>query len=176
MAHAEARGAERSRGSDTDGGRTDGGGPVVVEAVLRASRVLVAVAARSLAEVAEEVTVPQYRALVVLASKGPQRVAALADALEVTPPTATRMCDRLVRKGLVRRRTAREDRREVRLSLTSEGSDLVAEVTRRRREEISRLLEQIPPASQRALVDLFDAFAAAAGEPGDGDWALGWEL
>ena len=176
MAHAEARGAEQPRGSDADGGRTDGGGPVVVEAVLRASRVLVAVAARSLAEVAEEVTVPQYRALVVLASKGPQRVVALADALEVTPPTATRMCDRLVRKGLVRRRTAREDRREVRLSLTSEGSDLVAEVTRRLREEISRLLEQIPPASQRALVDLFDAFADAAGEPGDGDWALGWEL
>jgi DNA-binding MarR family transcriptional regulator len=188
MARAEPRRAERPRdaGVDvdpldparvvTDPGDVGESGPVVVEAVLRASRVLVAVAARSLAEVAEEVTLAQYRALVVIASKGPQRVAGLADALEVTPPTATRMCDRLVRKGLVRRRTAREDRREVRLYLTSEGNDLVTEVTRRRRDEIATLLERIPPASQRALVDLFDAFADAAGEPDEGDWALGWEL
>ena len=44
----------------------------------------------------------QYRTLVVLASRGPQSAAALAEAVDVTPPTATRMCDRLVRKGLVR--------------------------------------------------------------------------
>ena len=54
-------------------------------------RVLVGLAARSLAEVAEEVTLAQYRALIVLASNGPQRVASLAEALGVTPPTATRM-------------------------------------------------------------------------------------
>ena len=41
----------------------------VVDAVLTASRVLVAVAARSLAEAAEEVTLTQYRSLVVLASR-----------------------------------------------------------------------------------------------------------
>ncbi len=160
----------------TDGGLAEPTGPTVVEAVLGASRVLVAVAARSLAEVAEEVTLPQYRALVVLASKGPQRVASLAEALEVTPPTATRMCDRLVRKGLVRRRTSREDRREVRLYLTPGGHELVAEVTRRRRDEIERLLGRIPPARQVALVELFGALAEAAGEPAEGDWALGWEL
>ena len=57
---------------------TSAGHPAVVEAVLGASRVLVAVAARSLADVAEEVTVQQYRALVVLASQGPQRVLSLA--------------------------------------------------------------------------------------------------
>src|SRR5581483_6644937 len=38
----------------------------VVDAVLRASRVLVSVAARSLAGVSDTVTLPQYRALVVL--------------------------------------------------------------------------------------------------------------
>ena len=42
----------------------------IVDAVLRASRVLVAVAARSLVGVDREVTVPQFRALVVLASRG----------------------------------------------------------------------------------------------------------
>ncbi len=146
--------------------------PEVVEAVLGASRVLVAIAARSLAEIAEEVTLPQYRALIVLAATGPQRVASLAEALGVTPPTATRMCDRLVRKGLVRRRTAREDRREVRLSLTVDGQQLVSEVTARRRSEIADLLGKIAPADQLAMVELFGRLARAAGEIPDRDWQL----
>jgi DNA-binding MarR family transcriptional regulator len=148
----------------------------VVEAVLGASRVLVAVAARSLADVGEEVTVQQYRALVVLASRGPQRVQSLAEALAVTPSTATRMCDRLVRKGLVRRRTARSDRREVRITLTGAGQDLVNDVTCRRRAEISQILAKVPLSDQAAIVDLFDKLAAAAGEKPTRDSGYGWDL
>ena len=69
-------------------------GPLVhdsmVDAVLSASRVLVAIAARSLADAGEEVTLTQYRSLVVLASRGPQSMAALAEAVAVTPATASR--------------------------------------------------------------------------------------
>ncbi|MCL4422050.1 MAG: MarR family transcriptional regulator [Actinobacteria bacterium] len=148
----------------------------VVEAVLGASRVLVAVAARSLAEVGEDVTLPQYRALVVLASKGPQRVASLAEALGVTPPTATRMCDRLVRKGLLKRRISREDRREVRLTIAPAGQELVTEVTRRRRLEIARILSKISVEDQQAMAELFGKLTRAAGEVPDQDWAVGWEL
>ena len=68
----------------------------VVDAVLRASRVLVSVAVRSLAAADHDVTLPQYRALVVLASRGPQRPTELAEALAVHPSTITRLCDRLV--------------------------------------------------------------------------------
>ena len=148
----------------------------VVEAVLGASRVLVAVAARSLADVAEEVTLPQYRALVVLGSRGPQRVASLAEALAVTPPTATRMCDRLVRKGLVTRRPSDEDRREVHLSISRAGRDLVTRVTARRRKEIASLLAGIPAEDQAAMVTIFGKLGQAAGEVPDQDWAAGWEL
>lgn len=148
----------------------------VVEAVLGASRVLVAVAARSLAGVAEEVTLPQYRALVVLASRGPQGVAALAESLAVTPPTATRMCDRLVRKGLVRRRTSSEDRRQVRLSVTATGRHLVDQITECRRQEIAKLLAGISSEDQLAMVELFTRLAEAAGEVPDQDWTVGWEL
>src|ERR1700753_1331614 len=83
----------------------------VVDAVLTASRTLVAVAARSLGAAAEDTTLAQYRALVVLASRGPQRMGDLAEALGVTPSTAGRMCDRLVRKELIRRHRARGARR-----------------------------------------------------------------
>ncbi len=148
----------------------------VVEAVLGASRVLVAVAARSLAEVAEDVTLPQYRALVVLSSRGPQRVASLAELLAVTPPTATRMCDRLERKGLIRRRSARQDRREVRVSLSPAGQELVAEVTARRRDEIAHLLDRIASDDQARMVELFGELADAAGEVADRQWVEDWEL
>src|SRR5664280_1825980 len=101
------------------------GDEAMVDAVLTDSRVLVAVAARSLADAGEEVTLTQYRSLVVLASRGPQSVAALAEAVAVTPPTASRLLERLVRKGLVRRRTDRHARRQVRRALTEAGRDLI---------------------------------------------------
>src|SRR5688572_26722022 len=94
----------------------------VVDGVLRASRALVAVAARSIAEVDDAVTLPQFRTVVALASKGPQKVGALADELGVHASTATRMCDRLVRRGLIDRETSLASRREVIVRLTAEGS------------------------------------------------------
>ena len=146
----------------------------VTDAVLTASRVLVSVAARSLAGAEEEVSLAQYRVLVVLASRGPQRLADLAEALAVQPSTATRMCDRLVRKGLVRRHRASSDRREIRLALTTPGRHLVDGVTARRRAEIARLIAAVEPDERQALVGALRALADAAGEVPEPDWALGW--
>jgi DNA-binding MarR family transcriptional regulator len=148
----------------------------VVDAVLSASRVLVAVAARSLADVAEEVTLTQYRTLVVLASRGPQSLAGLADAVGVTPATATRMCDRLVRKDLIRRRTERDDRRQLRVALTAKGRSLVDAVTGRRRQEIARIINEIPVEQQAVLVQALGRLASAAGEVPEQDWTTGWDL
>ena len=60
----------------------------VVDGVLRASRVLVGVAARSLVAVDRDVTLPQFRALVVLASRGQLNPGAFAEGLEVHLSTA----------------------------------------------------------------------------------------
>ena len=158
-----------ARSSDVDS-------EAIVDAVLSASRVLVAVAARSLGDVAEEVTLTQYRTLVVLASRGPQSLAELADAVDVTPPTATRMCDRLIKKGLIVRRHERGDRRLIRLTLAKDGRKLVDAVTQRRRTEISHLMEAIPPDQQAALVDSLQRLTAAAGEVPEQDWSTGWDL
>lgn len=148
----------------------------IVDAVLSASRVLVAVAARSLGDMAEEVTLTQYRTLVVLASRGPQSLAELAEAVDVTPPTATRMCDRLIKKGLIVRRHDRGDRRLIRLTLAKDGRELVDAVTLRRRTEISHLMEAIPRDQQAALVDSLQRLTAAAGEVPEQDWSTGWDL
>lgn len=148
----------------------------MVDAVLSASRVLVAVAARSLADIAEEVTLTQYRTLVVLASRGPQNLVGLAEAVGVTPATATRMCDRLVKKKLIVRQSEQDDRRQVRLELTKKGLKLVGAVTNRRRREIEAILSTIAPEEQTVLVQALSQFAAAAGEVPEQDWSTGWDL
>jgi len=148
----------------------------VVDAVLSASRVLVAVAARSLSDIAEEVTLTQYRTLVVLASRGPQNLVGLAEAVRVTPATATRMCDRLVKKKLIVRQSEQDDRRQVRLALTKKGVKLVGAVTDRRRREIEAILSTIAPEKQSVLVQALSQFAAAAGEVPEQDWLTGWDL
>jgi len=148
----------------------------MVDAVLTASRVLVAIAARSLADVGEDVTLTQYRTLVILASRGPQNLAALAEAVAVTPPTASRLCERLVRKGLVRRRTDRNDRRQARIALSEAGQTLVDAVTVRRRQEITDLLASIPAEEQRSVVAALRRLSAGAGEVPERDWSSGWDL
>jgi DNA-binding MarR family transcriptional regulator len=141
-----------------------------VDAVLSASRTLVAVTEKSLGTTAEDTTLAQYRALVVLASHGPQRLKGLAGALDVTPPTAGRMCDRLLRKGLIRRHRARADRREVQVSLTAAGREVVDQATARRRELLAEILGRLDPGEQSAVAAALRAFAAAAGEIPDSQW------
>ena len=144
-----------------------------VDAVLTASRTLIAVATQSLGAAAEDTTIAQYRALVVLASRGPQRMTDLAAALAVTPSTAGRMCDRLVRKGLIRRHRARADRRAVQVSVTAAGREVVDQATARRRALIAGILGRLPAAEQSAVAAALESFSAAAGEIPDSQWPAG---
>lgn len=148
----------------------------LVDAVIGASRALVAVAARSLEGLPEDVTLTQYRVLVELAARGPQRVADLALVLGVESSTATRMCDRLVRKHLVHRRRASRDRRAVRIALTAEGRELIGAVSRRRRREIGAILNRMPSRDRVVVKRALLAFADAAGAVPEQDWSLGWRI
>jgi len=149
-------------------------GSSVNDAILTASRVLVAVAARSLAAAGEDVTLSQYRALVVLCARGPQTMSALAEHLDCSPSAATRLCDRLVRKDLVDRSRPGANRREVVVGVTSAGAALVRAVTRHRRREIARIVAKMQPDAPARMLDALHAFAAAAGELPDHSWWLGW--
>jgi DNA-binding MarR family transcriptional regulator len=137
----------------------------VVDAVLTASRVLVAVSARSVASVDESITLPQLRALVLLASRGPLTISGLADQLGVNPSTATRMASRLAAARLVERRYNPQSRREIMVSLTHAGAEAVGKVTERRRAEIARVVCRIPAETRVGLVRALSAFAEASGEP-----------
>jgi DNA-binding MarR family transcriptional regulator len=143
------------------------------DTALLASRALVGVAARSLAGVEDQVTLVQYRALVLL-DAGPQTVGTLAKRLGIHPSTATRLCDRLVTKGLIQRETSTDNRREVSVLLSRNGHQLVDAVMSERRRSLRRILRRLDPDTRSSVIDAFAAFAEAAGEVPDGAWRLGW--
>jgi len=148
----------------------------LVDALISASRALVAVAARSVAGLTAEVTLPQYRALVVLASRGPQRGVEIATELGINPSTATRLIDRLVRADLAERKPVPGDRRAVLVSLRPAGSRLVRTVGRRRRAEVARIVARMPAVRRADAAAALRAFADAAGEVPEQQWWLGFEV
>ncbi|MGH3669657.1 MAG: MarR family winged helix-turn-helix transcriptional regulator [Pseudonocardiaceae bacterium] len=137
----------------------------VTDAVLTASRLLVAVSARSIAVADETITLSQFRLLVVLITRGPLKLSTLADHLGVNPSTATRMIDRLIATGLVSRQVNPHSRREVVVELTETGAEVVTTVTARRRREIAGIVARMPVKHRRELVDVLEAFNEAGGEP-----------
>jgi DNA-binding MarR family transcriptional regulator len=143
-------------------------------ALMMASRAFVGITARSLADLDADVTIPQFRALMVLATRGPQRPADISAELNVAPSTGSRMVERLVRKGLLRRARTPSDRRVVRLRLTPAGRALVEEVVRRRRTELAGIVASTAEHWQPAVTTALQSFAEAAGELPEQDWWLGW--
>jgi len=143
-----------------------------IDLFLAASRALVGVSARSLADV-DEVTLPQFRALVVVASGGSATVGELAVRLDIHPSTATRLCDRLVRKGLIRRIESNADRRETEIVLTGKGRRLVERVTLRRRRDLAAIAGRMSSEQLRQAIVGLSAFAEAAGEARDAI-VFGW--
>jgi DNA-binding MarR family transcriptional regulator len=102
----------------------------VLEALLAAGRVIFGLTARSIARLDAELTLPQYRMLVLLAGRGQQRTSDLAAQLGVTPSTVTRTGDRLVRRGLAQRLQRADDRRVAWIALTEAGRSLIGDVMR----------------------------------------------
>lgn len=146
----------------------------LIDAFLGTSRVLVALAAQSLAQRDPDVTLVQFRALVVLASRGPQRTTDLATTLAIAPSTVTRMCDRLARRGLVQRFRRAADRRATWVGLTDSGQDLVGEVMRYRRAAIARLVRSIKIEDAETCSSMLNAFVEAAGELPESSWWRHW--
>ena len=137
----------------------------ITDALVTASRLLVAISARSIAEVDESITIPQFRALVILSSRGASNLATLAGLLDVQPSTIGRMVERLVSAGLIDRQQHPNSRRELLVELTARGRDVDDTVTVRRRGEIARVVQAMPERERRGLVTALTAFTAAGGEP-----------
>jgi DNA-binding MarR family transcriptional regulator len=147
----------------------------LLDAVLVASRCLVAISAQSMAAVGDRVDVVQLRMLVVVASRSSCTLGELARAAGLHLSTASRTCDRLVAGGLLFRTPRAADRRTLEFTLTADGEELVGSVLRLRRAALQPILGRLTEAQRRRLAVALRDFADAAGEPSDRAlWAMGW--
>ncbi|MBB4698110.1 MarR family winged helix-turn-helix transcriptional regulator [Paractinoplanes abujensis] len=115
----------------------------------------------------------QLRVLAIVADTRHTNMSRLAEALEVVPSSASRLCDRLEATGLLRRVPDPRDRREVRLLLTPAARRLLDDLRERRRQALEEVLGRMQDEERQDLVRSLRAFAtAAAGDDKDEDGSL----
>ena len=78
-----------------------------------------------------DLTLPQAQVLRVL-RRGPLPTGQLAAELRISASSATQLTDRLIRKGLIKRQAAENDRRSVLVVLSVKGRRLVDQFRKRR--------------------------------------------
>ncbi|WNV85172.1 MarR family transcriptional regulator [Umezawaea sp. Da 62-37] len=120
----------------------------LTDAILTASRLLVAVSAKSIAAVEETIPLAQFRLLVVLDSRGPMKLIGLAQLMAVNPSAATRMVDRLASVDMVDRQPNPATRREVVVGLPPVGRQVVRGITERQRAEIAAIVARMPESTR----------------------------
>lgn len=148
----------------------------ILDGIMLGTRALVGAAARSLAEVSDDVSLVQYRVLSLIDARGAQTMGELAESLGVSPSTVTRLCDLLVNKRLIRRGPTEDNRRTVCAELTPGGRRLVGQVMSRREALIAEALGNMTPEGRRRLARGLSEFAGAAGELSKHAWTLGWSM
>lgn len=144
----------------------------LIEDLLRATRIFVAVAADLHASEEDGLSLQQYRALAFLASQEGQRPADLARSLGVTPSTTTALCDRLAQKRLISRRRGGRDRRSIHLVVSAKGHMQLEKIAVARAELLEQILVRVPRVNQAHLAEALPAFVKAAGEVGIDEWSI----
>ncbi|WP_455361344.1 MarR family winged helix-turn-helix transcriptional regulator [Streptomyces sp. SYSU K21746] len=109
----------------------------------------------------------QSQALLIARRSPGINLTGLAAEVGAAPPTASRLCDRLEAAGLLRRERAPGNRREVGLTLTLHGHEMVDALFARRTAAICEVLSRVPAARRGELLAGLRAFAEAAVDPGD---------
>ena len=144
--------------------RADRDFELLLDEAVFASRAFTAIAVRASSRVTDDVTVPQLRVLVELLSTGPQTLGLLGRQVGLQPPSTSRMCDRLVRKGLIDKRRSPDSGRELVLSITGAGADVVRRAMEERRTELRQALSALPVSERAAVRRSLGLVAEAIGE------------
>ncbi|MFD7818968.1 MarR family winged helix-turn-helix transcriptional regulator [Streptomyces sp. NPDC059785] len=118
------------------------------------------------------VSASQLRVLFILEHNEGINLRSLADALGSTPPSTSRLCDRLQAVGYVERRPSATSRRELRLFLSPRGSSFLRELRSRREAALESVLAQMPASQRTALLRGLESFCAAAAAQFHDDGAM----
>jgi len=124
-----------------------------------------------------DITVAQLRVLLVLYTRGPSRMSAIASCVGIAISTATSIVDNLVKKGLVIRSDDAEDRRLVICELSPEGQALINRLWMLSRGQIEKLLQGLTLEQLKKAADVAEFILSSAktnrinnqGRAGEGD-------
>lgn len=103
-----------------------------------------------------ELTMPQWHMMVAVRRFGTPSLKELAQALQVSAPSASTMVDRLVEMGMLTREPSQIDRREVVVALSAKGLEMAGRMEDEILHSISEVLEKIGPDYASKWCEVFE--------------------
>ncbi|MDQ3403302.1 MAG: MarR family transcriptional regulator [Actinomycetota bacterium] len=143
-------------------------GPDEAAATEVAAQALGFVLSRANMTVSPKIPATQLRALHIIEASEPINLTRLTEKLGTIPSSASRLCDRLQSAGLLDRRAATMDRREVELFLTGDGKRLLERLRAARQADLAHVLADMTTQGRAALLRGLREFAVAAERQGEG--------
>nr|WP_234901778.1 MarR family transcriptional regulator [Mycolicibacterium fluoranthenivorans] len=110
------------------------------------------------------VSLSQLSALATVAKEGPMTPGALAIRERVRPPSMTRVIASLVDLGFVDRTAHPADRRQVLVSISRSGTDLIEAERKASREWLQQRLDALTPEQRKTLLEAADLMLAIVDE------------
>ena len=83
----------------------------------------------------------------------------IAEHFSTSMPTATALIDKLIGAKFVTRENDPTDRRVVRINLTKSGEKLLIELTKHKKEKMSKLLSYLPESDKLELLRILSTLA-----------------
>jgi DNA-binding MarR family transcriptional regulator len=113
-----------------------------------------------------EMSIPQFRALIFLDRYEGASLSGVASHIGITLPSASKIVDGLVERGLATRRTSADDRRHIELRPTAEGRRRVQAAIRSAQEYLSAILKGLSDSDRKAIVCAMQALRPLFGVEG----------
>lgn len=111
------------------------------------------------------VTAAQFKVLIIVAEWGLDSPGDLCRHLSLDSGSMTRMLDRLEQKGLIRRARSEADRRQICITLTPDGQELVARLPHIGADAMNQLVGVLETAELAELERLLKKILLNAGDP-----------
>jgi DNA-binding MarR family transcriptional regulator len=116
--------------------------------------------ARVIERALDDMTLPQFRVLTLIASS-PERASRVAEKAAVSRPSLTGLLDGLEARGWVRRVGVDGDRRGVGLEVTPEGRAALRSAEEATETRLEHVLAELPSDERRAVLAGLDALGSA---------------
>ncbi|GAB4219447.1 MAG: hypothetical protein Kow00102_02690 [Spirochaetota bacterium] len=108
-----------------------------------------------------DITMPEFIALDTILNTHNCSVHDIGIALGFTKSGATRIVNRLVSKGYVRKEASSEDGRVCCVAITKKGETIIKDADSRYSEKFEQLISKMPPNQQGNVVTLLNSIAQA---------------